>query len=346
MARNASPRIDWIDSLRGLAIIMVVLGHVLLGLRGAHVLDATGVSKSLLLFLYAVHMPILFYVSGFVSRDRLKPPRVFLSDLIQWIVVPYVVWSIVLVATQKLFPSATNAPVESSALLSILWAPISIYWFLYALFFIKLANVIANRLIPTPAPVALGLSILAAIYVEKQMLNGTASALSVNIACGFFFYALGRLISEKRSNLSAIARCLNNRTTLLISALLLSGIVFFYTRQPAEHLRALSEPQSLILATGTLGIILFGALSQKTRIPMLRLFGRYSMAIYVQHPFWGAATRFALLKAGMTEPLALTTLIVLSGLFLPIATQIAAERLHINAFFGLRTVALRREHNL
>lgn len=58
------PRIKWIDSVRGWAIILVVLGHVF---------TRTGtlqVEKFLQIEIYSFHMPLFFYISGYVFKVR------------------------------------------------------------------------------------------------------------------------------------------------------------------------------------------------------------------------------------------------------------------------------------
>ena len=68
--------IEWIDSLKGLAIILVVLGH------------NTGGENDAYHFFYTFHMPLFFLISGFLFS--MKPPLEYLERSFRHLMVPYI----------------------------------------------------------------------------------------------------------------------------------------------------------------------------------------------------------------------------------------------------------------
>lgn len=68
--------IEWIDSLKGLAIILVVLGH------------NTGGENDAYHFFYTFHMPLFFLISGFLFS--MKPPLEYLKRSFRHLMVPYI----------------------------------------------------------------------------------------------------------------------------------------------------------------------------------------------------------------------------------------------------------------
>lgn len=78
-------RIDWIDNLRGLAIILVIIGHV-------HVVYPSWLKTEI----YSFHMPLFFFLSGMVfSISKYNSFFEFLRKKIRTIVVPLILFSII-----------------------------------------------------------------------------------------------------------------------------------------------------------------------------------------------------------------------------------------------------------
>lgn len=62
---ESSERIMWIDALRGFAILLVVVGHILLMRYWP---DGDLVKK----YIYSFHMPLFMLISGFFAKKTLK----------------------------------------------------------------------------------------------------------------------------------------------------------------------------------------------------------------------------------------------------------------------------------
>ena len=56
-------RLEWIDRLKGLAIFLVVAGHFI----QQHELGGESENNVLVRIIYTFHMPLFFFLSGYVS---------------------------------------------------------------------------------------------------------------------------------------------------------------------------------------------------------------------------------------------------------------------------------------
>lgn len=67
-------REEWVDIARGIAILLVILGHM-------------GVART---FIYAFHMPVFFFISGYLYRKR--DGRSLIRYEWKKIILPYLIW--------------------------------------------------------------------------------------------------------------------------------------------------------------------------------------------------------------------------------------------------------------
>lgn len=79
---QSNKRIEWIDSAKGLAIFLVILGHCITRMGGSTL------ETFIRLFIYSFHMPLFFILSGYnlkldsgISFVRKKAMRVFLPGI-------------------------------------------------------------------------------------------------------------------------------------------------------------------------------------------------------------------------------------------------------------------------
>lgn len=68
MSENKSNRIEWPDSIKGMAIIIVVFGHTLT----PEICMNSTILYSMYLFINAINMPIFFFISGFLNGIKEK----------------------------------------------------------------------------------------------------------------------------------------------------------------------------------------------------------------------------------------------------------------------------------
>ena len=132
-------RVAWIDSLKGFAIICVVVGHVLLGYIKANtfveVNDYLTIAKD---FLYSFHMPLFFFISGYVFSlayvgDDGNVKRHKLKWQLLNVITIYTVFSVVIILLKLLMPNFGADKASWTDLLLLYVRPFGIYWYLFIL---------------------------------------------------------------------------------------------------------------------------------------------------------------------------------------------------------------------
>lgn len=181
-------RIEWIDALKGIGIILVVYGHI------------HSEQDSVRLFIYLFHMPLFFAISGYLFKQTaLSVP--FLKQKFRSLLLPYfsfgmiylVIWAfrngfngISTILKGLLIISTSNLPIESGL------------WFLPALFFCELLVVIIDKYClhrVLKALVIIALTITGCLWT-RFIPYRLPWALDVAFsALGFFYF--GRITSSK-----------------------------------------------------------------------------------------------------------------------------------------------------
>jgi len=126
-------RIDWIDCLKGFGMICVVLGHLA---------PFFPVEK----LIYSFHMPLFFFLSGIVTKDKKQKLSAVLKKSVSALLVPFVIWDILSLIVSLVM---MNDDVMTCILRALFigglhsWnAPI---WFLLVLFQVKILYGILHR---------------------------------------------------------------------------------------------------------------------------------------------------------------------------------------------------------
>lgn len=101
-----APRQDWVDVARGIAIILVVYGHILLGHFVSSPPDWVTKQAS---FIYAFHLPLFFMLFGLFLWSALGKSR-FLRSRGRQLIYPYLLWSLITVALEIVLARLVNSP--------------------------------------------------------------------------------------------------------------------------------------------------------------------------------------------------------------------------------------------
>lgn len=127
-------RIQLIDALKGFAILLVVVGHVLQGQLPGH----DHFENVVYSVIYSFHMPLFMCLSGYVGARSLAKysTREMLQKRFLTLVVPFLAWGAILFVVRKAlageFLHMLGAPLFLGKL--VLWPGLGL-WFLWALFF-------------------------------------------------------------------------------------------------------------------------------------------------------------------------------------------------------------------
>jgi fucose 4-O-acetylase-like acetyltransferase len=282
-------RIDWVDTAKGIGIILVVVGHVLRGLASAQLMELTPGARFVDEFIYSFHMPLFFLLSGlFLTRSVSKGSfTAFLEDKSRTILYPYVVWSTITIAIKCCLGSLPNQPRSLFDIFDLIYAPIEQYWFLYTLFFLI---VTFGFLLSVGAqPVAL---VAVSFLIHPAMLATHVNwYVFYEITSSAIYVALGvvagRYFLLKINNLYI--------RTLYLMLLVGTGIV------TVNAIYGL--PQMFQIPTALCGIASSLALARQLQLFCINRFidflGRRSLEIFVVHSMASGAARIGLQEIGI-----------------------------------------------
>lgn len=318
-----SARAADIDIARAIGITLVVAGHALIGVERS--LGETPAGRFALVLVYAVHMPLFFFLSGLLARTALaEPPRAFARRLLTRFAWPYLLWSLVLLGFHASFSDVTNTRVAMANPLRILWSPPSVMWFLYVL----AGSLVLARLL-RPAPPAVTRLLGAALVLGGPLLD--AWLLPYLRFTGVFLIAT-------TLDPSAVRAVAARPAVQVAAALALATGAAFAGAAAAQPLTGYPaiEPRYLPAAAG--GIVLALAagdvLARTALAAPLAALGRRTLPIFLTHILVLAGLRIALLHAGIDDRGLLLALVIPAGLLLPLAAAEVAERLTLSRFLG------------
>lgn len=130
----------WVDDVKVVACLLVVLGHFFQGMVKASILADGPLNGWFQMTIYTFHVPLFFVCSGYLYQryGLVDSPRSWFHTLQKKALalgVPYVTFTSVTLAMKSLAGDAANTQ-ESGVLQTLLLRPAAPYWYLYTLFFI------------------------------------------------------------------------------------------------------------------------------------------------------------------------------------------------------------------
>jgi fucose 4-O-acetylase-like acetyltransferase len=281
---TSGTRSNVVDIVKGVAIILVVLGHTAQGMVHRGWWDKSGAAFTHT-FIYSFHMPAFFFVAGLFVKGSIakRGNKRFAIDKLKTILYPYVLFSIFAVMTEPLigrFKSGTRPFHWNTFLVNLADGDAS--WFLFTLFVCLML-----ALITVKAPA--WLRFLGGVLLGMIPAFGPQGVSEVFRE--FCFFAAGmwagtRIYRVERMRLSTAALGF-----LALAAFQVAAVCFY-----GEAVLGRWVYIELGL-TGTTGVFLLAKLLDTWRVgDGLAWLGRASLAVFLLSAFAQGATREVLLR--------------------------------------------------
>lgn len=325
---------EYVVITKGLAIVLVVVGHVLQDVRKLPFSCDLGAPIDFLVdLLYAFHMPLFFVLSGLLAGSPggglHGRPRVLVlvRSKASRILLPYFSVSLVHISLRALVYERIAVSELPAKLLTLLYAPTGHLWFLYALFSIFLLTPMLEQLLGQRRwAVIIVLGFMAGLG-ERANLEVCEIGRILQFALYFYFGVL-----MGRSTVSEGDSWPWMRRYVALFAFAFFGLV--YLRQGPRSgvswviLRALGEHNLLWILwvlqalAGSMVFIRFGQVLSGYPLAAFargaRMLGRYSYDIYLFHFILLNFAHFCLLDARLSVswviPVILLLVMVISAL--------------------------------
>jgi fucose 4-O-acetylase-like acetyltransferase len=284
-------RTIWIDYAKGMGIILVVHGHVAGGIVTAGIKYDQQIYLTSQSIISSFHMPLFFFLSGlffFSSLNKRGGGGLFKNKL-DTIFYPYVVWCLIDGGIIVTLSNYTNRDTSFSDVLSLLWAPYSHLWFLYALFFVFVVSILAYKSLPERFHYSISLvAILLYLYS-----NYIPPVIPLNFIAEYLvFFVFGIYFNQIKDSFS---RNINVIFLLLLLTFLL--IQWFFHFKLGLLINNNRGWLTLLLALVSISLIVSCCMIlQRFQLKALEYIGVSSLGIYLMHVLAGSGFRIILQK--------------------------------------------------
>ena len=276
---TTKPRINKFDNLKGLAIILIVLGHMLF---------LTKYTSIILLknFIFVFHLPIFFFVAGYFSKIDSDEPKKAIKRLL----IPYLLFCII----YKIFLYLIIG--ETSGIIFL--APEHTLWFLISLFTMKIFLPLLNKLkYPVITITVLALLIgFIPLNIGYLGVSRTVAFLPIFLV-GFKYKDYKKIFNYKYPKLKEILNNSKISILLLIIALIICVLIAYTVPLSVIELKTCYKFESIVgvilevierLIIIVMGIIVTLLLNKvmTNKKSILTKLGKNSMAIYLLHIYF------------------------------------------------------------
>ncbi|MGI4828196.1 MAG: acyltransferase family protein [Janthinobacterium lividum] len=277
-APAASQRSLLIDVVRGIAIVLVVLGHTNQGNIHRGWWGDANTGHRIENAIYAFHMPAFFFVSGIFLRPGVDKRGEWSYTLgkLRTMIYPYLLWALLIFGAEHLFSRfmATGILSVHNFLIALVTANFS--WFLPTIFLVVMAGMLLRKL---PMPLVFALAVLAQLFIPATGASDIDGGIK-NLP----FLLLGMWVGRAFTRFEAVPRALAG-----IGALALAGVMVACTRQLTYVLRP------TIVPLGILGIVMLllaaRALDRSAPARWFAWAGEGSFGIFLMSEFPQGASR-------------------------------------------------------
>ncbi|MBA2746245.1 MAG: acyltransferase [Flavisolibacter sp.] len=327
-------RHQWVDYLRGVAIILIVYRHVLIGIQRGNIVVPEVLVDANMVF-YSFRMPLFFILSGiFISRSLEKysiKQLVFKKfDLLFY---PYLVWASLQITLQIVMSDVTNSARSWIDYTYLFTQPRELdqFWYLPALFNATVIYIFLK------AKLKLHLALQLLLGILLYFISSSFDMLSMisDWMAFYIFFVTGDLIASKIF-LPSTKKFLKSYWTLILIIPVFVAVQHYYLQQDFGNFALTAQSDALKPSYFThlrgqaefLLIALFGAfcmfvlafrLQDWKILKFLRIVGYHSLSIYVMHVIVTASVRLSLIIIfGIRDPFVLLFTSIAMGIIIPI----------------------------
>lgn len=322
-------RVAWVDTAKGVCIILVVMMHATLGVGEA--MGQTGFMHWVVAYAKPFRMPDFFLVSGlFLSRVIDRDWRVYGDRRVVHFAYFYLLWLFIQSAAKFGQVSGGTLPGFAEHLVMALVEPYSTLWFVYMLAVLS----IVTKLLRGVPPMAL-LGAAAALQIAPI----STGSLIIDEFCERWVYFLGGyLLAPMIFRLAETAVARRGRALAALAFWAVLNGVFALTPSGLDRFPTLASLPIVSLALGGLGamaIVVFSALLTETRAAApFRYCGRHSIAIYLAFFLPMAATRAILIKTGVVADVGvISALVTTAAVVAPLILERLVRHTPLNLLF-------------
>lgn len=284
----------WVDDVKVIACILVVLGHFFQSMTKANILPENDLYRWFNQTIYYFHVPLFFICSGYLYQrfskvDGIKSWGNNVAKKALSLGIPYFTFSFATWLLKTLFSSSVND--EIGGLFQTLFLqPAAPYWYMYALFFVFLVT-------PTFASVCMATAgLLIALAGKALILSGGGTRV----------YAISTVLSNEIWFVFGMCLAVVEWKQIKLCASISLGVLFVALSILVFKMEIVNGFVSFILGmlacAAVIGII--ESMDKNRSKPIFHFFAKYTMPIFLMHTLFAAPFRSVLLKIGVNNAVA------------------------------------------
>lgn len=302
--------VKWVNIAKGIAIFLVVYGHVIDGLADSgYTFASYEVQHGII---YSFHMPLFFFLSGLFFDNMLKRELLtVIKSRALSLLYPYFLWGIIQGSIMAILSKFTNSGAGWEKVLLLPVDPFGQFWYLYDLFFMILLYLGLYKLVKNKSTV---LIFAIAAFVATPFMDMWEFS---RIFHHFIFLVLGAMFFDFESWFEV-------KKIRIFIVLIIASLCSFWA--------GLNLLNFLIFGLVGTGItVVLAKIVRNNRF--LELLGIKSLSIYLFHILALAGSRIVLTKFWGFEniPILIVTLTII-GILLPLIADNVAERLKMTKY--------------
>ncbi len=304
-------RLDWVDSAKGISIILVVMMYSVFNVGQ----DAEGIGllHYVIGFATPFRMPEFFLISGlFLDRVLSRTWKAYADRRVVHYLYFYALWAAIHIVLKIGIMSAAPGEALASLALAVV-EPYGVLWFIYLLGAFSLAAKLLHEL---RAPRWVVLAVAAAFQMAPI---ATGSYLVDQFAAYFVYFYAGAVFAPWIFRLVALA--LRHKgvaiAALVLYAVVNAALVFSpgYAVLPTHIQMGYAAVPGLHLALALIGslalCVLSGLLAGLRPLGWLRWLGEHSIVVYLVFVLPMSFARIALGRLGLVQDVTLSSLVVI-----------------------------------
>ena len=318
-------RIVWLDALKGLAMIQVVLGHVLLGYTENYAFPLDDKWMTILMkWIYTWHMPMFIMLSGIsfslsmycdnkVNRNKIKRQIINLLLL-------YIIFSIALGVLKIFFSNYVDNRMNVKGLFVGILLPDTIMWYLWVLIIYYIIMIVIERFFLNHTRLVIFISFLV-FLITKFISYYVPIRFCINNLVSFFvFFQIGLHIKDVYKNIK-------RNIKMLVVIFALFATIFYFSAFLLEKDVEIMIVGSMLSFLIPISLLLIFTSFDREYIIINKL-GYASLIIYLVHTYVVTAIKaFVIRTHALSSGCVATVVTTLLGILFPYYVYVLSKKI-------------------
>lgn len=314
----SSKRDIWVDNVKVIACILVVLGHFFQSMVKANLMADSFAYNLFEDTIYYFHVPLFFICSGYLYQkysivNNLKTWKISVLKKLIALGIPYFVFSFATWALKKIFASSVNT--EIGGLFDTLFKhPASPYWYLYILFILFVITWTSK----SDKQQYLMLAIAVCMKLVYTFGMNTGLYFIDNTLANCVWFVIGMTMAY------GVIKMTNALMSIILFAIFLLGSIL--AELEYIHFKTQGFLLTLVACFSVISLIYY-LYKDGIQNKQMAFIAKYTMPIFLMHTLFAAPFRSVLLKIGVNNLIIHIVLGLLVSFVCPVIAMIIMEKL-------------------